>query len=512
MAGSKSSRSSRTSKKQSASALPYLLPVLLAASSLAVLWFWKQGYLLYHGDASAHLNIARRIIDSRTPGYEQIGTVWLPLPHLLMLPFVRVDWLWQTGLAGAIPSGICFVFAGLLLYGAARRVWDSAAAGVTAALLFALNPNMLYMQSLAMTEAVFFLCAIVTLYATVRAAETEALWPALLAGLGLLGATMTRYEGWFLIPFVVAYFFFKRGWKGAMLVGIIASAGPVYWFAHNAILYGDWLDFYRGSGSAKAIQGDRPYPGRGNWDEAYWYFASAARLASGMMLLGVGGVGLVIALLKRRWWPVFFLALAPAFYILSLHGSSTPIFVPHLWPHSYYNIRYGMAILPLAAFCGAAIVGTMPPVTRKWTAAVVVIVAVLPWVLYPKADGWITWKESEVNSVARRQWTAGAAEYLRSNYEPGKGIVASFGDLTGIVRDAGIPLKEMVHEGNGLYFQSLLQRPDLFLWQEWIVTRKGDDVSKAMYLHAPKLLRYSRVRIVEVRNAAPVEIYRRVRQ
>ena len=34
---------------------------------------WRAGWTLYYGDAEAHLNIARRIIDSRTPGY---GADW----------------------------------------------------------------------------------------------------------------------------------------------------------------------------------------------------------------------------------------------------------------------------------------------------------------------------------------------------------------------------------------------------------------------------------------------------
>ena len=61
----------------------------LAAWSAAAVWFfYSRGWLLYYGDAEAHLNIARRIFDSQTPGYDQIGTAWLPLPHWLMLPFV----------------------------------------------------------------------------------------------------------------------------------------------------------------------------------------------------------------------------------------------------------------------------------------------------------------------------------------------------------------------------------------------------------------------------------------
>src|SRR5260221_594044 len=121
--------------------------LLAAISAVAVVWCARQGRTLYDGYAEAHLNIARRVLDSRTPGPEQFGTVWLPLPHLLMIPSVMRDDWWHSGLAGAIPSAACFVLAGAFLFAAARRIYASAAAGWAVALLFTLNPNMLYLQS-----------------------------------------------------------------------------------------------------------------------------------------------------------------------------------------------------------------------------------------------------------------------------------------------------------------------------------------------------------------------------
>ena len=44
----------------------------MALSAAAASWFLSRGYVLYYGDAQAHLNIARRVFDSRTPGYYQI--------------------------------------------------------------------------------------------------------------------------------------------------------------------------------------------------------------------------------------------------------------------------------------------------------------------------------------------------------------------------------------------------------------------------------------------------------
>ena len=95
---------------------------LALAAAVAIAFFYSHGWLLYYGDAEAHLNIARRVVDSQTPGYDQLGTPWLPVPHVLMLPLVTHDALWSNGLAGAIPSGICFVLAGVFLFLAARRV------------------------------------------------------------------------------------------------------------------------------------------------------------------------------------------------------------------------------------------------------------------------------------------------------------------------------------------------------------------------------------------------------
>ena len=41
--------------------------------------------------------VARRIFDSLTPSWEQIGAVWLPLPHIINAIPVQVDWMYRTG-------------------------------------------------------------------------------------------------------------------------------------------------------------------------------------------------------------------------------------------------------------------------------------------------------------------------------------------------------------------------------------------------------------------------------
>src|SRR5579859_5051366 len=79
-------------------------------SVLAFLFYFRRGEVLLYGDAIAHINIARRVFDSQTPGLLQLGTVWLPLPHLLMIPFLISLRMWQTGAGGSIASMAAYVF------------------------------------------------------------------------------------------------------------------------------------------------------------------------------------------------------------------------------------------------------------------------------------------------------------------------------------------------------------------------------------------------------------------
>jgi hypothetical protein len=55
------------------------------------LYYAQAGLTNSHYDARAHLVVARRVFDSLTPGWQQIGAVWLPLPHMLNMVPVQVD-------------------------------------------------------------------------------------------------------------------------------------------------------------------------------------------------------------------------------------------------------------------------------------------------------------------------------------------------------------------------------------------------------------------------------------
>ena len=131
-----------------------LASLTLLLSIAALMFYYHRAAILLYGDAVAHINIARRIFDSRTPGLFQLGTVWLPLPHVLDAPFIVNPWLWRTGIGGSIPSMLAYVAGTLGIFRLVGGLASRTAAWI-AALIYALNPNLIYMQSTAMTETLY---------------------------------------------------------------------------------------------------------------------------------------------------------------------------------------------------------------------------------------------------------------------------------------------------------------------------------------------------------------------
>lgn len=137
--------------------------IAVLVSLFSFLYYFERSDLLLYGDAVAHINIARRVFDSLTPGPLQLGTVWLPLPHLLMIPFLWSNAMWQSGAGGSIPSMIAYVFGVVGIFRLVRGMLQAdsrtnAVAGVgawVAAFAYGANPNLIYMQATAMTESVY---------------------------------------------------------------------------------------------------------------------------------------------------------------------------------------------------------------------------------------------------------------------------------------------------------------------------------------------------------------------
>ena len=126
--------------------------VALAGGAAVAAHYYFRELTLSHYDARGHLVVARRIFDSITPGWQQIGAVWLPLPHLINALPVQIDFFYRTGLSAVALSIACFAVTAAAIAWIVERLTGSRPAAVAGAAVFALNPNVLYLQSTPMTE------------------------------------------------------------------------------------------------------------------------------------------------------------------------------------------------------------------------------------------------------------------------------------------------------------------------------------------------------------------------
>jgi hypothetical protein len=472
-----------------------LFAAMVAAllSLLAFAYCYPRDMLLLYGDAVAHLHIARRLIDSLNPGIRQIGSVWLPFPHLLMMPFAaRLSW-WQNGIAGAIPSMACYV---LSVGGLWRlsRYWLRPAGAVVATLFFALNPGLLYMQTTAMNEPVF-LCqmiwAALFLLAYLRAMgegnHRLAGYALTASGIVLVTAIFTRYDGWIFASLVwiiaVRALWRTRAWKtpaaGAfVLFTAMLITAPTLWFAWNARQYGDWLDFMRGPWSAKAIDartstpGAPHYPGWHSMRVAALYYLKSAEMGAvsvrwGNRLLFLVVAGTIAAIWKWRKKyiaPLLLLWLPLPFYAYSVAYGAVPIFIPLWWPHSWYNTRYGMEMLPIFGLSLGFLVAWLLGLTEKrWprSSQLLLLAAIVLILLDSSAllrSTPLVLREAIENSRTRIPFEQAYARALEQLPPQGE-ILVWTSDHIGAFQRAGIPLRRTINETDYYQWMPALQHP-----------------------------------------------------
>ncbi len=519
-----------------------VLAFCMAASATAIIWSWHHGAMLNYGDAVAHLHIARRVFDSRTPRLSQLGSVWLPLPHILLLPFVQNYFWWASGLAAIIPSSLSYIASCIGLHRLARNWLDPAPAAI-ALVFFALNPNLLYLQTTAMTEPLF-LCEFIWIVVWLvewRAALDNANIPVtqtnklqVFIAVALVAAIFTRYDGWIIALIawsVVAITLLRHAAAGERrrlsaaafwLASLAVIAAPLLWFAYNSVCFGDWLYFARGPYSAHAIElrtaapGPSPlHPGwHSPWVALLYYLKvseldSIAPAASGnlwgnivvaLAALGAFGTWLTEKSAARRravawtlllWLPV-------PFYAWSVAYGSVPIFFPSWWPYTWYNTRYGLELLPaLALGFGFAIqmlaealsrvkLPSLAPVLPNLAFAFLIALAGLNVFALLRAHP-VVYVESTKNADARQPYDDSIPPALQSllALDPRAPVLMNTSLYPEIVASTGIPLRQTINESDLEIYRSALASPATHA--AIIVAFDGDDIDTAVKAHLADL-------------------------
>ena len=458
-----------------------------AGGALAAWHYHRVGLTLTHYDARGHLVVARRIADSITPGWQQIGAVWLPLPHLLNALPVQVDFFYRTGASAVAMSVVSYAIAAAAIAWIVAALTESTAAAVAAAAVFALNPNVLYLQATPMTEPM--LLATTTVAVALLIAKKGS-YP-FFVGAAFALACLTRYEAWPVTACALgaaAWVRWRRGEPASAAVRAIARVAVfpaiaiAVFVVVSRVVVGEWFVASGFFVPENKAAGDA-------WVAAKEIGWGVQRL-SGPLLVWIGGIGVAIAAAlgvatKRR---------ADALVVVSLAAMGAIAWAAFYRGHPC-RIRYMVPLVAIEAI-GAGFAAGLMPRRRAQTAAAIALAAVAAYELSPL--------DAHAPMIVEAQWDRpNLAERARvtgciGRLEPGAKIMASMGSLGHYMQEAsaaGFAIRDFLHEGNGDIWLAALDRPQLAA--EWLLIEEkaegGDMLAHAARERPSFLDGYQRV-------------------
>lgn len=488
-----------------------LLGTAFVLAVLASIYSYMHGYTVAYGDSESHLNIAKRVVDSLTPGFAQLGGIWLPIPHILMMPFVYFDFLWRTGLAGSIVNGICFLISTLYIYKIGEFITKSKWVGFVAGLVFIANPNILYLQSTPMTELTLIVFFVLSTYYFIRFIEDQDDLVALIAAaIFAFCAALSRYDGWFLVcaeAGIIGLLYFPwhrvpRSWKEfkagfnrelwdklegrLILFGSIAFFGIALWLLWDWIILGDPLYFTHSVFSAKSQQNSwlarGELPAYQDVGTSLLYYLVTAMSNIGVLVFLVATVGMIWFAVKstnkHRFYILLVLFVPFIFNVVTLFLGQSVIFIPHITPVDFewrlFNVRYGAMVVPLAAICAAYLFYKVSWKSKAFLVALFVAQFGLYTIGYSKVismDDGIEGLSSFIAKIPDAQY------WFAKNYDEGLVLVDDFARAMSIIRTP-VPMKNVIYIGNKPYWEDSLVTPEKHA--TWIILQKDDAIWKSL--------------------------------
>jgi hypothetical protein len=355
-----------------------------------------------------------------------------------------------------------------------RTVTRSRTGGALAATLFALNPNVLYLQSTPMTEPLLFaMTTLVVLHlAQWVMAEEMRIRPAV--GWTIVAACLTRYEAWPIVAAAMAAAALSKWLRGGAIADVIREIARLAIYPALTVIFflglsfastGEWFvtgGFYVPD---PKLQGQPAVV----WEEirkgleglSGERFVSALSLALGVIALA--------AALRKKWSAM----LVP----LALLASIALPFSAFLAGHPF-RIRYEVPLI----LGGAAAIGTAVSLLRWFAPLVAIPLVIMIQLQTPFMSGLapmlIEAQLDRVNSAGRRDVTA----CLARDYD-GTTIMASMGSLAHYMQElshAGFELKDFLHEGSGPIWQrAYYYEPSPFVG--WIMVEEAAEGGDMLY-------------------------------
>lgn len=459
-----------------------LLGLLTTISILYFLTFLENGLGLAYNDARSHLDIGRRVVEGLKPGLAQLGSVWLPLPHILMIPTVWNDFMWHSGLSGAIVSMASFITTSFIIYLFLKELGVGLIGRLVGVFIFAANLNVLYLQSTAMTELLLIATMTTAAYELLLWFKRDNILNLIKSAFFVMLATLVRYDGWFLLVFSVALISIevvrKRGYRVTegivILFATLAGFGIFLWFGWNLLIFKDPLYFMFGPYSAfiqqeqLAIAGNLATKGNLMFSIMVYLYSVAYNCNTFIAVLGM--IGAIVLWLDNKTKISIKIAatvlVAPLlFNILSLYLGQSVLFIQGLSGNTWFNARYGIMMMPsIAIFVGYLV--------QKSDRLKYVLIGLIVFVLFFSFANFdaVTIDDARVGSSQKN--VSEVSGWLAKNANKEGFILIAAASHDAIIFSSGLPMKKFIHEGTGAYWESATVSPDR--WARWIVMRTND--------------------------------------
>ncbi len=470
----------------------FLLLMLTGISVYYFVYYLQNGLGLSYNDARSHLDIGRRVVEGLKPGLAQLGSVWLPLNHLLMVPLIWNDWMWHTGLAGAIWNMLSFVGTGLVIYQTLIRLKVGSLGRLVGVFLFAANINILYLQATAMTEPLLLFTMTLGCYYLLAWHQTNEVLELIKSAFWIMLATLVRYDGWFLLGMagllVMRHLWvtgidsdslitrFKRMEGLTILFSTLAVLGVISWFIWNLLIFGDPLYFMLGEFSAHAqqlvMEAAGALPTKHNiWLSIQIYFY-ALLYSSYTYPVILAALGFLLLLRDRTIsheskWGVSSLWAPLLFNILALYLGFSVVYVQGISGDTWFNIRYGVMLAPTITI----MIGYLVDRARDFRPLIIGSLMFVLFFAFANHDA-VSIDDARVGSSQKN--VSEVSGYLQTNAKDVPGfILISAASHDAIIFSSRLPMKKFIHEGTGKYWESATTTPDH--WARWIIMRTYDD-------------------------------------
>jgi hypothetical protein len=194
------------------------------------------------------------------------------------------------------------------------------------------------------------------------------------------------------------------------------------------------------------------------------------------------------------------------FYPLSIAYGAVPIFIPVWWPFSYYNVRYGLELLPAVAIGAALLIHLSARFrNRRWVPAIAagLLLAIIAASYLREARAVpVCLREMRANGQARLNYDRKLAAVLRA-LPPTATVLAYTGAHAGAFELADFHLKRTINEGIYLVWDGALQHPAEAA--DYVIGAEDDPVSEAVRRHPQGL---TAVATVSVPGQAKAVVYK----